>query len=215
MISDDMKQYNYNLTKWDSYFYDICKIVARGSSCLSKKIGAILVRDKSIISTGYNGPPRGVPHCDVRYTIDKKMRDYLESQNIDPDDINNKLICPRYLMGYKSGEGLEWCIAGHAERNTLINAARNGIKTKGCKVYMDCGVPCTPCLVELINAGIEEIVISKMEFYDTSAKYLLEQSTLKVRLYHHFCEHKNLLPKSILKNKEENFCSDCGMYMGI
>ena len=72
-------------------------------------------------------------------------------------------------MGYKSGEGLQWCIAGHAERNSLINSARMGIKTKHTTLYMDCGIPCTPCLVEIINAGVSEIVVSKTSFYDSSA----------------------------------------------
>jgi deoxycytidylate deaminase len=67
---------------------------------------------------------------------------------------------------------------------------------------MDCGIPCTPCLVEIINAGIKEIVITKYAFYDISAKYLLEHSDLKFRLYSHLCEHKNV--------SEELLCSDCG-----
>ena len=73
----------------------------------------------------------------------------------------------------------------HAERNAIINAARFGIATKGTKMYMDCGVPCTPCLVEIINAGIEEIIVTKYEFYDQSAEYLLEQSGLPCRVYEH------------------------------
>ena len=85
----------------------------------------------------------------------------------------------------KSGEGLEWCVAGHAERNALINAARFGIETKGTTMYMDCGTPCTPCLVEIINAGIEEIVITKEHYYDQSAEYLLKESGLKWRIYSH------------------------------
>lgn len=208
-----MKEYNANLIKWDNYFFDVCKTVAKNSSCLSRKIGAILVKDKSIISSGYNGPPRGVPHCEKRYLIDSGMRDYMrEVIDIDPDDETYHETCPRYAMGFKSGQGLEWCVAGHAERNALINAARAGIKTKNCKVYMDCGVPCTPCMVELINAGIEEIIVTKMEFYDISARYLLENcDSLKIRLYTHHCEHKNRYRTPISK---ETHCKDCGMYLG-
>ena len=62
---------------WDQYFYDVCVVVSKNTKCFSRKIGAILVRDKSIVSTGYNGPPRGIPHCDERYSIDKALRDEL------------------------------------------------------------------------------------------------------------------------------------------
>ena len=96
-------------------------------------------------------------------------------------------VCPRYVpeFGFKSGEGLEWCVAGHAERNALINAARAGIATKGLKMYMDCQIPCTPCLVEIINAGIEEIIVTGFKFYDQSAEYVLSESGLKWRIYDH------------------------------
>ena len=75
------------------------------------------------------------------------------------------------------------CVAGHAERNALINAARQGVATKGAKLYMNCGIPCTPCLVEIINAGIEEIIVTKLTYYDESAEYLVNNSKLKVRTY--------------------------------
>jgi dCMP deaminase len=151
---------------------------------MSRKIGAILVRDKSVIATGYNGPPRGVPHCNERIKIDPEMRAYFEAGGIDPDKIDADK-CPRQIMGFKSGEGLQWCVAGHAERNALINAAREGVCTKETTLYMDCGVPCSPCLVEIINAGVKEIVITKMTFYDASAKYLLDNSDLKCRVFDH------------------------------
>lgn len=169
----------------DEWYYDMCVQVGKKSKCLSRHIGAILVIDKTIVNQGYNGPPRGVPHCWDRYLIDPALRNMLKEKGIDPDDPKHHNTCPRYVAGFKSGEGLDWCVAGHAERNALINAAREGIKTKGAKLYMDCGVPCGPCLVEIINAGIEEIIVSKMIFYDVSAKYLLDNSHLKVRVYDH------------------------------
>jgi len=186
--------------RWDRYYYGLCKEVAKNSQCLSRKIGAILVKDKSIVSTGYNGPPRGVRTCDERWLNDKKLREAggfeTPDTNVDKDEFqaiyNARLegICPRYIaeMGFKSGEGLEWCVAGHAERNALINAARAGIATKGLKIYMDCGVPCTPCLVEIINAGIEEIIVTKMTFYDQSSEYLLKESGIAIRVYDHLKE---------------------------
>ena len=105
---------------WDRYFYNICLTVSTNSKCLSRHIGAILVKDNSIISTGYNGPPRGIPHCGIRHQIDP----HLLSQYKSIDKYFNENIevkkCPRQILGYKSGEGLEWCVAGHSERNALI-----------------------------------------------------------------------------------------------
>lgn len=171
--------------EWDPWYLDMCEKVGTKSNCLSRHIGALLVRDRTIISQGYNGPPRGVPHCWERFKIDPELRAMLKNKGINPDDETHHKTCPRYVAGFKSGEGLQWCVAGHAERNALINAARHGISTKGAKLYMDCGVPCTPCLVEIINAGIEEIIITKMTFYDASAKYLLDNSNIKCRVYEH------------------------------
>ncbi|MHA1872619.1 MAG: deoxycytidylate deaminase [Candidatus Heimdallarchaeaceae archaeon] len=178
--------------EWDEWYYELCTVVAKKSQCLSRKIGAILVNDKAVVAQGYNGPPRGVQTCDERWLNDSKMREAAGFTQVDNEMLclyRDKLdgICPRYIpeMGFKSGEGLEWCVAGHAERNALINAARFGITTKGLKIYMDCGVPCTPCLVEIINAGIEEIIVTKMEFYDQSSEYLLKESGIPIRVYKH------------------------------
>ena len=178
--------------EWDEWYHELCTVVAKKSQCLSRKIGAILVRDKAVVSQGYNGPPRGVQTCDKRWLNDPKLRKAAGFKQEDGEFLmmyGEKLegICPRYVpeMGFKSGEGLEWCVAGHAERNALINAARFGIATKGLKIYMDCGVPCTPCLVEIINAGIEEIIVTKMTFYDQSSEYLLKESGIPIRVYEH------------------------------
>jgi dCMP deaminase len=179
--------------EWDEWYHELCTVVGKKSQCLSRKIGSVLVKDKTVISQGYNGPPRGVQTCDERWFIDLAMQKKAKFNKFNAakfDAHYKKHLegkCPRYVpeMGFKSGEGLEWCVAGHAERNALINAARLGIKTKGCKLYMDCGVPCTSCLVEIINAGIEEIIVTKIEFYDQSAEYLLSQSELTVRVYDH------------------------------
>lgn len=144
---------------WDKYFYDICVVVASKSPCLSRKIGAILVRDNSIISTGYNGPPKGVIHCGPERN---------EFQNITgPDD-----ICIRKLYGYESGKGLELCPAVHAEMNAVINAARKGASTLGSTLYMNCVIPCKQCMGILINAGVKEIVIEQDLDYDTLSKYM-------------------------------------------
>jgi len=169
----------------DEWFFNLCVEVGSNSKCFSRKIGAVLSRDKSVISTGYNGPPRGIPTCDQRWNLDKE---FSKKYN---DRIKNKETkgrCPRYVIGFKSGEGLDVCVAGHAERNALINAARLGIETRGFKddpttLYMSCGIPCTPCMVEIINAGVSEIVVTVISFYDQSAEYLLQNSELKIRLF--------------------------------
>jgi len=149
---------------WDKYFLDMAEAVKKQSKCYSRQIGAVLVRDKSIISTGYNGPPRGVPHCEDR-------------------NPNEERICPRRLAGYGSGQGLHLCLAACAERNALLNAARMGICTKGATLYCTCGIPCKNCLGALINAGIVEIVCTNGDYYDDLSPWLLENSDIKVRVY--------------------------------
>jgi len=182
-----------SLEKWDKWFYDMCVAVSKNSKCLSRQIGSLLVKDNSILSTGYNGPPRGVWPCDLRWKIDTSIQVAAFGKELNIEEIEEKYKnelkgkCPRYIkeFGFKSGQGLEWCVAGHSERNTLINAARMGIKTKGCKLYMSCGIPCTPCLVEIINAGITEIIVTDFDFYDVSSRYLLKYGNLQYRLYSH------------------------------
>ena len=163
---------------WDEYFLSICKVVASNSKCNSRHIGAIIVKDKSIISTGYNGPPRGVSHCNSRYYNDEKlMKELKHISNIDSSR------CPRQTLGFKSGEGLEFCIAGHAERNCIVNAARHGTSIKGGILYADCPIPCSPCLVEIINSGIEEVVVTDLSTYDSMGEWLVKESKLKVRKF--------------------------------
>ena len=169
----------------DRWFFNLCLEVGSNSKCLSRKIGAVLVRDKSVISTGYNGPPRGIPTCDQRWYLDKQ---FLKKYGSEIKKGTTKGSCPRYVIGFKSGEGLDVCVAGHAERNALINAARLGIETRGFEhdpttLYMSCGIPCTPCMIEIINAGVSEVVVTSISFYDQSAEYLLQNSDLKVRLF--------------------------------
>lgn len=168
---------------WDEYYHNICIAVGQRTRCMSRKIGAILVRDKSVISTGYNGPPRGVPHCNERYIIDNELRKALQKKKLDPDNPEYHDICPRQVLEFKSGEGLEYCIASHAEANTIINAAFTGVETKGTTMYMTCGIPCKDCLKTIINAGIKEIVVTKLEYYDLLSSFLLINSSLEARVF--------------------------------
>lgn len=153
------------MMNWDKYFHTICEAVGSNSKCLSRQIGAILVRDKVVICTGYNGPPRGIPHC--------------------------KGKCPRRKKGYKSGEGLHLCPAAHAERNAIVQAARLGIQTKDAILYLNTNVPCKDCLIEIINAGITEIVCQDMQHYDLMSGFLLENSNLNIRIFSHLSEKKH------------------------
>jgi len=170
---------------WDQYYFDICGVISKNSKCLSRKIGAIIVSDKSIISTGYNGPARGIPSCSERYklNVDNNLRGLLIDKNINPDDESNHGMCPRYTLGFKSGEGLELCNSSHSERNCVLNAARHGICTKDSILYLNVNIPCKDCLTELINAGISEIVCTDISFYDKMSKYLIENSNLKIRVF--------------------------------
>jgi dCMP deaminase len=171
---------------WDEYFFNLCEVVSTNSKCLSRQIGAIIVKDKTVLSMGYNGPPRGVSHCGERYVKDMNLYNKLYS-NLKTHEMmyNNEIkkMCPRKVLEFKSGEGLEFCIAGHAERNCIINAAREGISVKDSILYCSCPIPCTPCLIEIINAGIKEIVVTKLEYYDIMGEYLIKESGIKVRTF--------------------------------
>jgi len=134
--------------EWDIYFMKVAKLSSEMSKCLSRKIGACLVRDNHIIACGYNGPASGVTHCD--YRLDDGSYSFVTYPISD--------TCPRKRMGYGSGDGMEHCPAVHAEVNTICFAARNGIATDGATIYCWCNTPCTDCAKELINAGIKRIV---------------------------------------------------------
>ena len=169
------------MEKWDTYYKGICERVGANSSCHSRQIGAILVRDKSIISTGYNGPPRGVPHCGVERL---KCDDYLKmrmKQTIAPVFESNN--CPRKDMGYKSGEGLDFCVAAHAEQNCVANAARMGICTFGSTLYMNDQIPCKVCLAIIINAGVKEVVVTHLVAYDNEGIYVAKYGGLEIRTF--------------------------------
>lgn len=170
---------------WDSYYHDIALRVAERSTCLSHKIGAILVKDKIIICEGYNGPARGVPACGV----DRLEHDYILNQRINEDAINpifgDDNTCPRQRLGFPSGQGLEFCPSVHAEANCIVNSARIGICTYGTQMYLTCGVPCKNCLSLIINAGVREVIVTDLNYYDELTKYIegRVKTSLKIRTY--------------------------------
>ncbi len=143
--------------RWDSYYHLICESIAAKSPCLSRQIGAIIVNDHSIISTGFNGPPRGFRHCQE--------------------------TCPRRLLGFKSGEGLVNCPAVHAEVNAVTNAARVGASTINSTIYMNCILPCKDCMAVLINAGIRSIVVDEVTPYHELSMDMISQCKIKVRKF--------------------------------
>ena len=169
---------------WDDYFMGIAEAVSRNSKCGSRKIGSVIVRDHRIISTGYNGPPSGSSPCwrTYNYNADRLVKDYLnQSQQ------GRKLVeseCPRLVGGYKSGEGLQFCIAAHAEVNAIITAARMGVSVDDAILYCNCPIPCKSCAGYIINAGIKEVVCNSLDEYETtiSSWKLFAKGSVKVRL---------------------------------
>jgi dCMP deaminase len=116
---------------WEQYFMDIACLVARRSTCRRRHVGAIVVRDKRILATGYNGAPTGLPHC-----LD--------------------IGCLREQLGIPSGERHELCRGLHAEQNVIIQAAYHGVCIKDATLYCT-NLPCSICSKMLINAGIRAI----------------------------------------------------------
>ena len=117
---------------WDEYFMEITHLVARRSTCLRRQVGAVLVKDKNILATGYNGAPSGIAHClDVG--------------------------CLREQMGIPSGERHELCRGLHAEQNAIIQAAKHGTSIEGATLYSTT-MPCIICSKMIINAGIRRVV---------------------------------------------------------
>jgi dCMP deaminase len=137
---------------------------------MSRKIGSVVVRDNILLAMGYNGPPRGIKHCDVR-----------EHDNIKVHNATRQGMCPRQAMGYKSGEGLDHCPAEHAERNAVIHATLTGTNLQGSTMYCNCGVLCLECAKAVIQAGIKEVVLADSQQYDYFGMKLLEEAKIKVR----------------------------------
>jgi len=133
---------------------NITELVASRATCLRRKVGAVLVRDKRILTTGYNGPPSGIPHCDERGG------------------------CIRDKLNIPSGERMELSRAIHAEQNAIIQAAKVGISIEGSILYVTTH-PCFTCSKMLINAGVKKIIY-KEGYPDTFAKEILEEAGVQV-----------------------------------
>ncbi len=118
---------------WDEYFLSIARLVSTRSTCLRRRVGAVVVKDKQVLATGYNGAPSGIEHCD-------------------------KVGCLREKLGVPSGQRHELCRALHAEQNAFLQAARHGTSLAGSTLYITTQ-PCSICAKMIINVGIKKIII--------------------------------------------------------
>ncbi|MFA5114525.1 MAG: cytidine/deoxycytidylate deaminase family protein [Candidatus Omnitrophota bacterium] len=139
---------------WDEYFLEVAELVAKRATCLRRQVGAVLVKDKKILSTGYNGAPSGLDHC---------------------FDIG----CIRQKLNIPSGERHELCRGLHAEQNVILQAALHGTSTKDSTLYIT-NQPCAICAKMLINAGIKEVIIAD-GYPDRLAQDFLKQAGIKVK----------------------------------
>ena len=137
---------------WPDYFMNITYLVSERSTCTRRKVGAIAVKDKRILATGYNGAPAGVPHC-------------LETG------------CLRKRLGIPSGQRHEICRGLHAEQNVIIQAAVHGISIQGAELYCTTH-PCGLCAKMLINCGIRHIYYSEYYPDDLAVDMLREASVI-------------------------------------
>lgn len=140
----------------DTYFMNMAKIVSTRSTCIKRQVGAVIVKDKELIATGYNGAVRGLPHC-----IDL----YEE--------------CPRIKVGAHRGERYDLCPALHAEQNAIVQAAKHGHQVQGGSIYISIA-PCITCARLIINAGITEVVSGDIPQEDV--KDTLESAGVKIKV---------------------------------
>jgi len=134
---------------WDDYFMEITELVSRRSTCLRRRVGALLVRDRQILATGYNGAPSGLAHCE-------------------------EVGCLRETQRVPSGERHEICRGLHAEQNAIIQAANHGVSIRGSILYSTTH-PCSICTKMIINAGIQRVVYRE-GYADGLAAEMLKQA---------------------------------------
>ncbi len=151
-----MKKMKINRPTWDEYFISIAKLVSTRSTCLRRKVGAILVKDKKILTTGYNGAPSNIKHCE-------------------------KTGCLRQRLKVPSGERHELCRGLHSEQNALLQAALHGVSVKDAILYSTTH-PCIICAKMVINAGIKEVVIAG-GYPDKMSRDLLKEASVKIRIH--------------------------------
>jgi dCMP deaminase len=159
MVNDYLFRLQDPRPDWDHYFMGIAEQVKMRCNCMSAKKGAIIVKDKMIVSTGYNGTPKGIQHC---------------------TEGGCQRCTSRHLGKIKSGVYSEPCICAHAEENAIVQAAYNGTTTKGARMYTTF-TPCTNCAKLIINAGIIEVV-ARVNYPDDVGTKLLKDAGVKLRV---------------------------------
>jgi dCMP deaminase len=164
--------------EWDIHWLKYAKTISRFSNCLSRKIGSVLVKNNKLLTIGWNSPPQGVKHCNERPA---SHYCWLEDKDSCLGHLWDYQICPRRNFGYTSGKGIHLCQASHSERNAILQAAKDGISTNNTILYAYCALPCKDCCIELINAGIKEIVCLKGDLYDKYSKVILMEANIKIR----------------------------------
>jgi len=142
---------------WDEYFMDIAHVVARRGNCSRRKVAAVVVKERRIISTGYNGTPRGIRNC------------------CDGG-------CRRCAGDAPSGGDLGECICAHAEENAIVQAAYHGIAVCGSTLYSTLS-PCLMCVKMIINAGIAEVVYEDEYCFTEQARNLLAEAGVVCRRF--------------------------------
>jgi dCMP deaminase len=138
---------------WDEYFLRIAHLVSTRSTCLRRRVGAVIVKEKQVLATGYNGAPSGIEHCD-------------------------KVGCLRQKLGVPSGERHELCRALHAEQNAFLQAAKHGTSLKDSILYITTQ-PCSICAKMIINVGIKKVIIDG-DYPDELALDLLNKSGVEL-----------------------------------
>lgn len=142
-----------NRPSWESYFMEIAALVAKRSTCLRRSVGAVIVKDKRILSTGYNGAPSGIRHC-------------LE------------VGCLREQLNVASGERHELCRGIHAEQNAIIQAAFHGVSIRDSALFCT-NLPCSICAKMIINAGIRKIYYQS-GYADALSEDMLQEASIEV-----------------------------------
>lgn len=142
---------------WDEYFMDIAHVVSKRANCCRRKVAAIIVSDRRIISSGYNGTPRGIANC-------------FEGG------------CPRCASDASSGENLGECICAHAEENAIVQAAYHGISVRDSSLYCILS-PCLMCTKMIINAGIREVIYETEYHFTEQARDLFATADILCRKF--------------------------------
>jgi dCMP deaminase len=154
-LGDFSAEFKLARPSWDDYFMGIAKVVASRSNCVKRKVAAVIVKDKRIISTGYNGTPRGTRNC-------------AEGG------------CPRCNSFTQSGKSLEECVCSHGEENAIVQASYHGISIKDSIIYTTFS-PCLLCTKMIINSGIKEVIYNVDYPMAETPMKLLKEAGVKVR----------------------------------